>query len=321
MNDNIENKVNMYGKVRLFLTHHAASFTQPIFTTLQTEHENRYMAILDEIGDSGVDITGYSAEKGMVRKGLEQSMFKIGNAVALHFTITTPSTSRKEKFDFKRGELQKMRDNDLYTSAKKLLDAALPITASMAPFGIATADVTLLQTRMADYLAILDEPQVQRDERTGSLAALDTKIRDMDEFLQTRLDVFMNTIAYDNPELFTVYENVRTIDGSGGGAQPDEDTSITVASGSYWATDDTASISANARIVIDNPAGGPVVIATFSLGQYSNGPVVVNINPGSSFDGRASDLGYDPSRPWLNIFNTANPVAASVTLRIRVYYA
>jgi hypothetical protein len=323
MDDVIEDRLSMFEKVATFLTNNSAalSATPIIGSSIKPGIDNLISLILTEAGDAGAPTTGQTEAKHNLRNEVEANGLALAGAGYAYFTIAVSDTAKRSYCHFNKSKLDTMRDNDLYADLKKMHQTVDPVKALLAPYGFTAAMVDDYGTLLADFLVEMQKPRDAIAARSASNKQLVRLMDNLSEILTEQLDPVMLYYSVNDAELYDYYKAARGIDQSGGGAHPDEDTSITLSPYQYLSTDQTQEFTANTRIVINHSSPGAAVLnISFSNAQNSTGPEQRTINPGETLDITAGEIGFGVGNNWLNVYNTGSPVNASVTFRIRVYY-
>ncbi len=323
MDDVIEDRLSMFEKVFTFLTQNSAALTPTaiIGSHIYGAFNAKLQAILLEAGDAGAPTTGQTEAKHQLRNQVETKGLALSGAGFAYFTIAVNNTTKRSYCRFTKTDLDAKRDNDLYADMKKMHQTVEPVKASLGPYGFSDVQVDEYADLLSDFLADIQKPRDAIAARSASNKQLVRLMDEMSVIIEEQLDPVMLYYSLNNVELYDYYKGARGIDQSGGGAQPDEDTSVTLAPFEFLSTDQTQEFTGNTRIVIDHSSPSAAVLnVSFSSGQNSTGPQQRTINPGDTLDITAGEIGFGLSNNWFNVYNTGSPVNASVTFRIRVYY-
>ena len=321
MDDRLENKISMFGKLVEFTDQHETDFTQPIFVTLRGKLNTKFTNILDEVQQSGTVITGYADQKKIVRKRLYEAAYKVANGLILHYTLVVQDRREVNRVKFLPSVWQLMRDSVFYTTSKLIHGKAAGVgIAALAPYGIIADEITELETQLNAYLDLVFEPMQQVSDRGGSLKKLEERVADMDVFLEDELDVFMNTIKFTNTELFASYEGCRGIDDTGsGGNQADEEFEQTIAPMAFFSIADTAELTEDSTIEITNNATNTDVVVGFSNMTNNIGMMPQTISGGQTEAFKVTEAGFLPTQTVLNFYNSGTPGGEAVTISVKIF--
>ena len=323
MDDVIEDRLSMFEKVATFLNANSAalSATPIIGSSIQPGITNLISLILTEAGDAGAPTTGQTEAKQNMRTEVETKGLALAGAGYAYFTIAVADTNKRSLCRFTKTDLMGKRDNDLFADLRKMHQTVDPVKTLLAPYGFTGGQVDDYGDLLNDFLAEIQKPRTAIAARSASNSQLVRLMDDLSEMLAEQLDPVMLFYSLNDTELYDYYRGVRGIDQSGGGTQPDVDTSITLSPLQYFSSDQTQDFTANTRIVIKHQSpGAAALIATFYSIQNLMGPVQQTINPGTTLDTTAGALGFGGGNNWFTIYNSGSPVSASVALTINLYY-
>jgi hypothetical protein len=216
MQDRQENKISMYRKLGTFLEEKIDDFAlYPAIVGIKNQLDANFEAIIDLEVVAGADNTGQTVAKQELQQKVINQILKVGSATALHYTITAPDVSIKEQVDYKKSELDGMRDSDQYAAAKRVFEIADPVKALLTPFGVQATDVDTLNTLKQQFFNVYQKPKQKIAVAAGAGEGVDRVIRDTDKILEEQLDVLMTIVRVDNPDLYAMYEFARKIDDTG----------------------------------------------------------------------------------------------------------
>ncbi len=221
MNNVLENKLSMYQKVQGFLTLHAAdTSTIASVATIKTELDGIVTKIVNSAGVTALDITGFTVQKANKRAELSKATLKMSTAYVAYMRLNN-KPQEAEKLDLTPSMLDAMRDAEFYVYASQVSVLATPVVATLAPFGILPADNTALTTKLAEFIAIIQEPRVRIGERSAELENLTRLFEQADDVLTLKLDQVMPVFMLSNLTLYDAYTNARGIDDTGAITAPD----------------------------------------------------------------------------------------------------
>lgn len=221
MKDTLENKLSMYQKLQGFMELHATETSSiPSLVTLQNSFNTNVSAILSLSALAHADITGYTVEKQLKRSALKNNIITLSTAIVAHAAMTD-NYALLEKCDESPSAVDAMRDNDFYTYSQLVINAATPIMASLAPFGITATHLTTATAASEVYLANIQTPKIQINERSRSNSDIEALFEETDNLLKNKLDKVMKIFIVSNVSLYNGYSGARGIDQTGPTVQPD----------------------------------------------------------------------------------------------------
>lgn len=216
MQNRFEDKLSMFEKIDTFFQTNLTNLSTsvPILATAYTDFRAKLDAILVSAQASSEDTTGYTVDKANKRKALEQLAIKITRALTAFASISNNATLRA-KIDFNKSDLEKMRDNDIYTSSKLIEDYATQFAGNLGQYGISAMDISDLGIKLKDFFEIIQTPKVKIEVRSSYFQQLEIQIADEDKHLKEVLDPLMGVLEFDEPLLFSQYKKARSIDQTG----------------------------------------------------------------------------------------------------------
>ncbi len=217
MNSNQEAKVSMYLKVQQFLTEKLTVLTAlfSIITTYKTSLDDLIAAIFEADALATADTTGYTEAKQTLRDEMTTLALRISGGGAAYYKLLGDSGSQNEIF-FNPSEFTRAHDTVAYTMAMqvfRLANAAGAGGAALAPHGITTTDVSNLNLKAQQYLAILELPKRKVSAKGAQGKKVDALMRDTDDLLYENLDPQMRVLqGTADQELLDEYNGNRGID-------------------------------------------------------------------------------------------------------------
>ncbi len=216
MQNRFEDKLSMFEKVDTFFQTNLAdlSVSIPILATAYSDFKTKLDDILASAQASSEDTTGYTIDKANKRRALEQLGIKITRALTAYSNVANNVTLRA-KIDFNKSDLERMRDNDIYTNVKLIEDYATQFGSNLAPYGISAMDISDLGVKLKDFFEIIQTPKIKIEIRSSYFEQLEMQIAEEDKHLKEVLDPLMGVLEFDEPLLFTQYKKARSIDQTG----------------------------------------------------------------------------------------------------------
>lgn len=299
MNNTLENKLSMYQKVQGYLGLHTTETAGiAAVATLKAQFDTKVNAILTLAASASADITGFTVDKQVKRNDLKAKILKLSTAIVAHASMTD-NFNLVEKCDETPAALDGMRDNDFYTYAKLILNEATPLFSALVPFGVTADDLTEATTAATIYLANIQNPRVQINERSRSLSDIETMFADTDTFLREKLDKVMKVFLATNNSLYVGYEGARGIDETRGNIAPDYENNV-------MATSTKLIVSlpylAGRTFEIENTGTVALTFALSATADTLEGSVV-SLDPGQYAVRKTSNLNTNPAADKLYVHN------------------
>jgi hypothetical protein len=216
MDNRLEDKLGMLQKVLLFLNDNQATLSGllNVIPTITAQIDTGINDILAAAAISEMDLTGYTAAKAESRKKLETLTLKVLRATTSYATLSNNKVL-KEKVNYNKSDLERARDNELYTISTLIYNAAVPVQANLASFLVTSTDVSNLQAQMADFLSQLQVPKEKIGIRKTYTEQVKILMVEISSLISEQLDVYMSNLEFDYALLYAQYKTSRSIDQTG----------------------------------------------------------------------------------------------------------
>lgn len=217
MDDNKENRLSMFLKVKSHLAGNVASYN-PItgFPELYSEYQTKINQIFTLNILAETDTTGYAEAKADKRQQLIDAMTTVYRGMA-GYAASIGNKQILRKVDITNSELIRMRDTELYTASKLLIEIPTNINdyAILEPFHVTATSVNDLTSISDQYLALLPSPAEQAGKKSEALIEIDTIFKRIDTLLGDKLDYMAASLAVQFSTVYGNYQQVRVIDDTG----------------------------------------------------------------------------------------------------------
>jgi hypothetical protein len=155
------------------------------------------------------DTSGVTAEKNIVRDKLILLIMKI--CAAMIAIATNKNDIRlKAKFNFKKSDFPRMRDQDLYTNAINIYNNALPQADKIAPFATPD-DIAQVKTLADEFYTLLPLNRTLTSQGATSTANLQDTIDSIMDLLTHTIDPLMKPMEFLHPTFYSDYKNARKL--------------------------------------------------------------------------------------------------------------
>ena len=240
MNNRQEDKMSMYEKVVYFLNQNINTISPVVgaVTQVKTDFEQKLDAIIQVDTLASMDITGYTEVKSQKRKAMELLTLKVGRAITAYATFSNQS-DLKEKANYTKTGIERMRDTECYTTARRIYELAMPIVTDLQPFTVDIQVLKDLDIAKEAFFQVLQLPKSKIGERVTQNEQINQLLAEADSILKDKLDIYMALLEFDYAALYSQYQNARAIDVTG-----------TYSSGNSY----SGSLLANQIVVVFNAA-------------------------------------------------------------------
>lgn len=217
MTNRNEDKLSMYEKVQLFLNNHISTLSSIIANTAvaKTDFDQKIQDLMNTIASAGMQTTGYTQIKENARLQLETSLLKIMRGLKA-VAIDNNYLDLKAKSAYTRTDVERMRDSEIYTTTLRILDLTQTYQTQLTNYAITSINLQDLKNYNNAFFAVIQLPKDKIGERASYNQLIELQMASVDALLKERLDVYMDLIEFDFPQLYAQYKSARAIDTSGG---------------------------------------------------------------------------------------------------------
>lgn len=161
-----------------------------------------------------VDPTGITVDKDKTRLTLENEAFTLSAAIS-GFASVTDRSDLYNRTNYTKTTLARYRDAELIGVATNLAADCTTELASLAPYGVAAAEITSFLTAIANFGTIMKNPTEAIARRKLATDLIQEKITEISTLLGTRLDNLMVALRATQPGFVRTYTNLRAINSTG----------------------------------------------------------------------------------------------------------
>lgn len=277
-------KVRNFGRINATILN-AIPGVSAQFTQLNTLINN---LITTDTG-SRTDLTGVAMVKQNTRKALETSCLKFSNALA-GFAVNNNDLILQKKADYPSSKWYSCSEDELISNANIIKNLATPIIASLAPYNLTAADLTVFGTALNNFTDSVSDPSLAIDKRKTDNENIPVIIDQIRSLFNDKLDVLVRTIEVSNPNMYNMYNAARAIDANGSIATPTAE--VTIASKTVSTIHTATAYDADTFYTVQNMGTEGVY---FSLSTVANteGTDPVLLDEGETRSRLASNLATD----------------------------
>lgn len=304
MDRHSEDKLSAYLKVRQFFIDNLANCAAivPVLNTIHADFLLALQNLLDTKEDADLDITGYTEDKKKKRATLEIACIKIAKSLSLYAQINE-LISLKEKVNFTASEFTRMRDTEIYTTARKIEELVQPYQIDMGNYGISNADISQFAVYIKSFFDVIQAPKYKIGERASLNHNLSSYMSHMDTLLREQMDVAMAIVGISNSALQEQYLSARSIDDTSGGSGIRTHSDSVEAQSTRTVTD--LSYQPDLTFTFQNKGNTNLVFGLSTDGTTFVGTSIA-VNPSDTLTRDASDLA--PEGVYLLVQNMGNNI-------------
>jgi len=173
-----------------------------------------YIALVGQIDDAAVsadkNISAAAIAKNEIRDCLEEETFLCSVAL-LSVANYEKNTALAQPVRLSESMLDKMKDDDLITTCKTVLNLAKANAKKIEDYGIIAEDVTKLETLIGQFSEVQASPRSEVSSRIAAKISMNEVIREAKELLTDQIDLQMELIRRREPEFYNAYQSARKI--------------------------------------------------------------------------------------------------------------
>ena len=221
MNRDQFNRTEMFSTVSAYLDRNKALYTGIKAVNDTVVALNSAIArIADKMRRQQTPTAGATDEKAQVRLGFEEKILETADQLAA-LADAKKDMNLAAQVELTLSALDKLADDDLEETGKRVSALAVTNLALLADYGIVQADVTALDALTTKFHGAKSAPRAAIAGRAGETETLPVEISNTTSLLRNRLDKLMTRYKKTQPEFYAGYRSARVIvdrGGSGGGA-------------------------------------------------------------------------------------------------------
>lgn len=166
-------------------------------------------------GKQETPVSGAAAQKAQVRHDYEEQILVIASQLSALAEVKGDANLAAQ-VELTLSALDKLADDDLEETGKRITNLATANLAALADYGIVQADVTVLTALTTQFHGIKTAPRTAVVDRSSQTTTLPDKIANVTSILRNRLDKLLTRFKKSNPEFYAGYLAARVIVDRGG---------------------------------------------------------------------------------------------------------
>lgn len=210
MTDKQENRLNMYDVVIAYMNANIAIWTGNVAITTIMSTLTTLVAEARTIGTGQQDTTkGATTDKANAKSTLATILSEIlGPPKA--YAKSTNNQTLFSRLNFTYSGIYYLRDEQVPITVQAIITTLNTLTANPAS-GVLPADVTTVQTLLANYVAASDVPRTIEVGTSTFTKLLEPKQQEIDTLLRDQLDNQMLRYRTSHPQFYLGYQGARVI--------------------------------------------------------------------------------------------------------------
>lgn len=173
-----------------------------------------YMALVNQIDDSAVsadkNISAAAIAKNEIRDCLEEETF-LCSAALLSVANYEKDAALAQPAKLSESQLDKMKDDDLITTSKTVLNMAKANAKKLEEYGITATDIAKMESLIGQFSGVQATTRSEVSTRTAAKVSMNEVIRAAKELLIDQIDLQMELIRRREPEFYNAYRSARKI--------------------------------------------------------------------------------------------------------------
>ncbi|MGD9931963.1 MAG: hypothetical protein AB7U05_18230 [Mangrovibacterium sp.] len=153
--------------------------------------------------------SGLTNNKAMLKEQLINSVSKVVSGL-LAFATATKDKVLLKRVNYKPYMLQKP-DPVLADIARLILHEALPLQSDLEKYFVSGADLTQLETLIAQFVESIPQKRVALNFSKVSTRNIADVFMATDKLLKTEIDILMMPFQFTQPDFYNTYKNARLI--------------------------------------------------------------------------------------------------------------
>jgi hypothetical protein len=187
-----------------------------------TEVNTRNGRIAEKAGKQQAPTTGAAQDKAQVRLSFEEKILEVADQLSA-LAEKNKNAKLAAQVEFTLSSLDKLADDDLEETAKRVSGLARGNVAALVDYNITQVDLTELDNLTTQFHGVKSAPRTAIAGRAGETITLPDEISDLTSVLRNQLDKQMTKFRKSKPEFYAGYRSARVIvdrGGSGVAVQP-----------------------------------------------------------------------------------------------------
>lgn len=211
MNNRQENKNSMYYVVvDICNAHKKIWLTIPAFAESFDEFHSVFKEIqtVDEI--KLTNTTGIAKNKKAAKYKLIDEVFKLIGSLTAYASMEK-NHELKQMVNYNIWTLQRMRDTELESICRGILDTGTDVITALADYGTTESDLEVLQNKISEYDRLISAPRDAITHKAMATTMLKELFAKADHILKEQMDQLMVLFKDQNRDFYMLYFNSRKI--------------------------------------------------------------------------------------------------------------
>lgn len=211
MNKTQENRLTMYEAVATLLgSNPTITSAIPAFSTAAATFNSLIGQIKDKGREKSEALSGKTSNKLQAEDALVRVLMEIGRPMVA-YANTVNNNQLLDIVSVSESRYRLMRDTELVSKAKSILQQATQYLSSLAGYGIVQEKLDDLQAKTDAFDAALGKRESSVAERVGATAALTALFEQTDDVLAKEMDNIVEAIRSTQTQFYNEYFAARVV--------------------------------------------------------------------------------------------------------------
>lgn len=211
MNSRHEAKMNMYRTVKQFCDDNNTTVaSNAAFLAAFNNFKAKLASLSTAVASESQVISGITADKAALRRNLCTTAADIAALVSAYATANNNQVL-KQSVNFRFSDLMRLKDELLAPNCQNIYAAANTNATALVNYGITAAMLTVFQTAITDYSAIVPKPRTAHSVRSTHTLNIGLLVREIDALLKEQLDQLIVAFKTTKPDFCASYKTARII--------------------------------------------------------------------------------------------------------------
>jgi len=211
MQSSQEAKLNMYNAVISYCDQNNTIIDSiHALTTSYALFKRTVVSITDTAQLESKSILGFATDKNSVRKTLAQKAAALASKISAYANSVNDNVL-KETVKFTLSELLRLKDEELPSACRNILQAANSHLVPLAAYNIDAPLLTAFTAKITEYTSWVPRPRIAASQRAAHLLTLAELFKTADDILKNQVDKIIADFKLSNAPFYKPYSSNRTI--------------------------------------------------------------------------------------------------------------
>ena len=173
--------------------------------------------VIDQLGvDTASSTTGVTKQKNVLKQNMLSAAFVLAGK-GYWYADDIGNEALKSKFKMENSLQQSYGDIEAVEICQAVLDAAIPLLATLADYSVTQPELDALNDLIVDFKTSLDTKTVVKTDYSVDLDALSIAINDNSKIIKDKMTLAMRQFKVIDINFYNAYNLTKRINDAGGG--------------------------------------------------------------------------------------------------------